>query len=60
LSCHAVVVCAYNEAYVDADCRVPIMWLERVERAFERRPSMVALTGPYRFYDWDWTRTSSR
>jgi len=42
-------------AYVDADCRAPIMWLERVERAFERRPSMVALTGPYRFYDWDWT-----
>jgi glycosyltransferase involved in cell wall biosynthesis len=42
-------------AYLDADCRVPIMWLERVERAFERRPSMVALTGPYRFYDWDWT-----
>jgi glycosyltransferase involved in cell wall biosynthesis len=29
-------------AYVDADCRAPIMWLERVERAFERRPSMVA------------------
>ena len=31
-------------AHVDADCRVPIMWLKRVERAFERRPSMVALS----------------
>jgi glycosyltransferase involved in cell wall biosynthesis len=42
-------------AYMDADCRAPIMWLERVERAFERRPSLVAITGSYRFYDWDWS-----
>jgi glycosyltransferase involved in cell wall biosynthesis len=41
-------------AYVDADCRPPIFWLERVEAAFRRRPAMVGLTGPYRFYDWDW------
>ena len=40
-------------AYVDADCRVPLTWLERVERRFERRPAVVAVTGPYRFYDWD-------
>lgn len=40
-------------AYIDADCRPPINWLERVERRFERRPALVALTGPYRFYDWD-------
>jgi len=40
-------------AYVDADCRPPIMWLERVARRFERRPAVVAVTGPYRFYDWD-------
>ena len=41
-------------AYVDADCRVPLQWLERVERRFERKPALVAVTGPYRFYDWDW------
>jgi glycosyltransferase involved in cell wall biosynthesis len=41
-------------AYVDADCRAPLQWLERIERRFERRPAVVAVTGPYRFYDWDW------
>jgi glycosyltransferase involved in cell wall biosynthesis len=40
--------------YIDADCRVPVMWLERIERHFERDPALVALTGPYRYYDWDW------
>jgi glycosyltransferase involved in cell wall biosynthesis len=40
-------------AYVDADCRVPLQWLERVERRFERRDGVVAVSGPYRFYDWD-------
>jgi glycosyltransferase involved in cell wall biosynthesis len=42
-------------AYVDADCRVPIWWLERIERRFSRSASLVGATGPYRFYDWDWT-----
>lgn len=41
-------------AYVDADCRVPLCWLERVERRFARHAALVAVTGPYRFYDWDW------
>jgi glycosyltransferase involved in cell wall biosynthesis len=40
--------------YLDADCRAPLMWLERVERHFARDPALLALTGPYRFYDWDW------
>jgi glycosyltransferase involved in cell wall biosynthesis len=40
--------------YLDADCRAPLQWLERVERRFLRRPDLVALSGPYRFYDWDW------
>ena len=40
-------------AYVDADCRAPIHWLERVEARFESRTPPVAVTGPYRFYDWD-------
>lgn len=41
-------------AYVDADCRVPIFWLERVETRM-RRARTVGVTGPYRFYDWDWS-----
>jgi len=40
--------------YVDADCRAPLTWLERIERRFQRDPSLLALSGPYRFYDWDW------
>jgi glycosyltransferase involved in cell wall biosynthesis len=39
-------------AYVDADCRVPFQWLERVEQRLRAR-AVVAVTGPYRFYDWD-------
>ncbi|PWT85789.1 MAG: hypothetical protein C5B57_02345 [Blastocatellia bacterium] len=41
-------------AYLDADCRAPILWLERIEGRFRRRRAPVAVTGPYRFYDWDW------
>ncbi len=40
--------------YVDADCRAPLTWLARVVGRFERDPSLLALSGPYRFYDWDW------
>jgi len=42
-------------AFVDADCRAPITWLERIEAQFDRRARPVAVTGPYRFYDWDAT-----
>jgi glycosyltransferase involved in cell wall biosynthesis len=40
--------------YVDADCRAPEHWLARIEGRFRQRPGLVALSGPYRFYDWDW------
>ncbi len=40
-------------AYVDADCRPPLQWLERVEARFLSRLDVDAVTGPYRFYDWD-------
>jgi glycosyltransferase involved in cell wall biosynthesis len=40
--------------YVDADCRAPLTWLERVERHFLATPDLIALSAPYRFYDWDW------
>jgi GT2 family glycosyltransferase len=43
--------------YLDADCRAPADWLARIARRFERDPALVALSGPYRFYDWDlWGR----
>jgi glycosyltransferase involved in cell wall biosynthesis len=38
--------------YVDADCRAPLQWLQRIERRFRRRPDLIALSAPYRFYDW--------
>jgi glycosyltransferase involved in cell wall biosynthesis len=40
--------------YVDADCRAPLKWLERIERHFERDRELIAVSAPYRFYDWDW------
>ena len=40
-------------AFVDADCRAPITWLERVEAQFVRPRAPLAVTGPYRFFDWD-------
>ena len=43
--------------YLDADCRAPLTWLARVERRFVRDPALIALSGPYRYYDWDvWGR----
>ncbi len=40
-------------AYVDADCRAPLDWLEKLATVFEGPTPPVAVTGPYRFYDWD-------
>lgn len=40
-------------AYIDADGRAPIHWLERLERRFDRQADLVGLSGPFRFYDWD-------
>ena len=38
-------------ANVDADTILPEGWLNRVLREFERRPGLVALSGPYIYYD---------
>ncbi len=47
--------------FVDADTRLPLQWIERVERTFTRRPHLVGLSGACRFYDWDlWGRTLVR
>ena len=40
--------------YLDADCRAPISWLARIASRFERKPGLLASSGNYRFYDWDW------
>jgi glycosyltransferase involved in cell wall biosynthesis len=40
--------------YLDADCRAPLLWIERIVDHFERDPSLIALSARYRFYDWDW------
>ena len=39
--------------YVDADCRAPRDWLERLAIEFEGLDPPAAVTGPYSFYDWD-------
>jgi len=47
--------------YLDADCRAPRGWLAAIEGRFARTPALVALSGPYRFYDWDrWGRALVR
>ena len=40
--------------YVDADCRAPLTWLQRIAERFESDAELIALSGNYRFYDWDW------
>jgi len=44
--------------YLDADCRAPLTWIERIERRFRADPALIALSGPYRYYDWDWVGRS--
>jgi glycosyltransferase involved in cell wall biosynthesis len=47
--------------YLDADCRAPLTWLARIEERFLRDPQLLALSGPYRYYDWNrWGRTLIR
>jgi glycosyltransferase involved in cell wall biosynthesis len=43
--------------YLDADSRLPLRWIETAEAAFAAKPSLVGLSGAFRFYDWDlWGR----
>ncbi len=37
-------------ANIDADTIIPAGWLDEVIRQFERRQSLVALSGPYKYY----------
>jgi glycosyltransferase involved in cell wall biosynthesis len=38
-------------ANIDADTKVPPFWLDRVFEAFAHDPKLVALSGPYDYYD---------
>jgi glycosyltransferase involved in cell wall biosynthesis len=38
-------------AFIDADVRLRAGWLDRMERVFDRRPGVVAVSGPYLFHD---------
>jgi glycosyltransferase involved in cell wall biosynthesis len=38
--------------YLDADCRAPLRWLERIESVLRGSTGTVAVSGPYHFYDW--------
>lgn len=49
-----VEACGDLLVYIDADCRAPLTWLDRIERRFTRDAALLALSGNYRFYDWDW------
>lgn len=40
-------------AWLDADCRAPLCWLEHIMRRFGA-PDVVGVSGPYRYYDWGW------
>jgi glycosyltransferase involved in cell wall biosynthesis len=39
--------------YTDADCLPPVHWLERIEARLGAHPDAVAITGTFRYYDWD-------
>ncbi len=38
-------------ANIDADTLIPPFWIDRVQRAFARDPTLVALSGPYDYHD---------
>lgn len=39
-------------AHIDADCRLPAGWLKRVMDEFSADKSLVAISGPYQYYDF--------
>lgn len=38
-------------AFIDADCHLTPNWLDKVQNYFNNTPDLVALSGPYIFYD---------
>jgi glycosyltransferase involved in cell wall biosynthesis len=41
-------------ANIDADTRIPRGWIRKVMEAFEADPKLVALSGPFIYYDASW------
>lgn len=39
-------------AFLDADCRASVTWLEDMTALLELRPRVVAASASYRYYDW--------
>lgn len=40
--------------FLDADTRLPPWWLEKLLASFQKNDRIVAVSGPYRFYDFPW------
>lgn len=38
-------------AYIDADTRLPVGWVDKAQRIFVERPDIVSLSGPARYFD---------
>ncbi|HEY5220716.1 MAG TPA: glycosyltransferase family A protein [Candidatus Paceibacterota bacterium] len=38
-------------AFIDADTRVPVGWVDRIKKEFAKDPALVCLSGPFHYYD---------
>ena len=41
-------------AYIDADCRLPMTWIDKVDSCFAAQPNVVSLSGPAIYFDATW------
>lgn len=40
--------------YIDADTKIPKHLIAYAETKFEKHPKLVAISGPYKYHDWNW------
>lgn len=40
--------------FLDADVRLPAGWVDRVMKKLDSNPEIIAISGPYRYYDYPW------
>lgn len=40
--------------YIDADTKIPAHLIRYVEQKFNEDPKLVAMSGPYKYHDWNW------
>lgn len=43
-------------AFIDADCRIDRQWIDAIEKAFSRSPTLACISGPYDYYDLHWMK----